>query len=391
MIKDSLYILMSNIYSKFMAYLFYYLTAIFLGTSSFGILRALLPILDTLTIFFTSGIPPSIAKFLAEDKEKDLGNYLGILFLMLFLSIFGFIVMINIKYLLGGGYLEIDNSIYLILGISIFISSIIAFCRGILQGLLRIKELSLTWLTESTLKILFLLFLISLGLLGSFLSLTLASLVTGILFFFYILRIMKFERKIRINFSIVKYAIPISLTSASYRLFGDLDNIIIMSFLGSYFSGIYGYSSLISRGVYMISSSISIPLLPKIAKSKDKNLLKKALILNTLFSSFILLPIFLFPGFFLEFFFHVKTLEGEICLKILLLSSLFMSYFNIISSYLQGVNRAKLSFYIIVLGILINTILNIILIKLYGIVGGSLATLLASLSILIIALMVVRR
>ncbi|WP_456471819.1 flippase [Methanocaldococcus sp.] len=387
MIKDSIYILLANIYSKFMAYLFYFLTAYLLGTSSFGVLRGILPILDTLTIIFSSGIPPAIAKFLAEDENKDLGNYLGILFFMLFLSLIGFIIALNIKYLLGGHYLYVNNNIYLVVGISVVVSSIIAFSRGILQGLIKIKALASTWFLESTLKILFLIILVlMIGLTGAFLSLTLASLITGVVAFLYILKIMKLNKvNLNINFDILKYSIPIALTSSSYRLFGDMDNIVIMSILGSYMNGIYGYSSLLSRGVYMVSSSISIPLLPKMSKSKDKNLLLKSLILNTLLSLPIILPLFIFPEFFLNLLFHKATEEGAICLRILLISSLLMSYFNIISSSFQALGKAKLSFYIISLGLISNLILNIFLVKAFGIVGGSLATLLASALVLAIS------
>jgi len=76
LIKDSFYMIFSNIYSKGMAYVFYFLTALILGTEGFGTLRGLLPLMDVMTIFFCSGIPPSMAKYISEYQAqiKSLAN-----------------------------------------------------------------------------------------------------------------------------------------------------------------------------------------------------------------------------------------------------------------------------------------------------------------------------
>lgn len=51
-LKDSAYMIFSNMYSKFAAYLFYFLIPFILGTEGFGIIKGLMPILDTLVIIF---------------------------------------------------------------------------------------------------------------------------------------------------------------------------------------------------------------------------------------------------------------------------------------------------------------------------------------------------
>ncbi len=381
--RESIYILISNIYAKGMAYLFYFLTSFFLKTESFGILRGLLPILDTLTIIFSSGIPVSIAKFSAEGKKVNI----SILIFMFFLSIIGVLVVLNIKYILGGHYLKLNNLFYIILGVCILFSPIVSFVRGTLQGNFRFKELALTWIVESTLKIIFLIILINIiKIFGAFLALALSSLTTGLIFFIYIRKYIDFS----FNFNYIKniffYSIPISLTSSAYRIFGDIDNIIIMSFLGPYWSGIYGYSALLSRGIIMFSTSISIPLLPKIAKNKDIRDLYKSVIFNTLLSLPVVILFILFSDFFLHLFFGVDNPDGSLSLKILSISSLFMGYFYIISSTLQGLGYANISFYIIIFGISLNILLNIILIKNFGIVGGSIATLTSAVLIVILGL-----
>ncbi|ADC69245.1 polysaccharide biosynthesis protein [Methanocaldococcus sp. FS406-22] len=405
--KDSIYILLSNIYSKGMAYLFYFITAFLLGTEAFGILKGLMPIVDTLTIFFSSGIPPAIAKFLAEEKEANINKYIPILYLMILFSIFGFILTPYVKYILGGHYLNLDNSLYLAIGFCVVASTLIAFSRGILQGLLKIKYLSLTWIVEYTVKVI-LVFILTLyfGIFGSLLSISLSYLIAGIFGVYLIYKALKgkfdFKKLIDIkditknifsnfNLDILKYSVPIALTSSSYRLFGDIDNIVIMSIMGGFWSGIYGYSSLISRGIFMFASAVSIPLLPRISKTKDLSLLKEGIIQNTIFSSIFVLGCLFFPEIPLIAFFKIANPEGILCLRILAISSLFMSYYTLISSALQGLGYAKISFYIILFGLVLNIVLNLILVNAYGIVGGSLATLITSITVFLIGVFAILR
>ncbi|MEO2117721.1 MAG: flippase [Methanocaldococcus sp.] len=404
--KDSIYILLSNLYSKGMAYLFYFITAFLLGTEAFGILKGLMPIADTLTIFFSSGIPPAIAKFLAEEKEVDINKYIPILHLMILLSIIGFILTPYIKYILGGHYLTLPNILYFAVGLCVVASTLIAFSRGILQGLLKMKYLSLTWVVEYTAKVILVFILtLYLGIFGSLLSISLSYLIGGIFGMYLIYKALKgkfdFKKLIDIkntknifskfNLEILKYSIPIALTSSSYRLFGDVDNIVIMSIMGGFWSGIYGYSSLISRGIFMFASAVSIPLLPRISKTKDLSLLKEGIIQNTIFSSIFVIGCLFFPEIPLIAFFKIANPEGILCLRILAISSLFMSYYTLISSALQGLGYAKISFYIILFGLILNIILNLILVNAYGIVGGSLATLITSIIIFIIGVFAILR
>ncbi|ACV23851.1 flippase [Methanocaldococcus fervens] len=403
--RDSIYILLSNLYSKGMAYLFYFITAFLLGTEAFGILKGLMPIADTVTIFFSSGIPPAIAKFLAEEKNENVEKYVPILHLMILLSIFGFILTPYIKYILGGHYLTLNTSLYLAIGLCILASTLIAFSRGILQGLLRIKHLSSTWIVEYTVKII-LVFILTLyfGIFGSLLSISLSYLIAGIFGVYLIHKAINgrfnvkklIDIKIKnifsdFNLKVLKYSIPIALTSSSYRLFGDVDNVIIMSIMGGFWSGIYGYSSLISRGIFMFASAVSIPLLPRISKTKDLNLLKDGIIQNTIFSSIFVLGCIFFPEIPLIAFFKIAHPEGILCLRILAISSLFMSYYTLISSALQGLGYAKISFYIILFGLILNVFLNLILVNAYGIVGGSLATLITSIIVFLIGVLAILR
>ncbi len=420
--KDSFYMIFSNIYSKGMAYLFYFIVALILGAEGFGILRGLLPILDVLVIFFCSGIPPSIAKHISEQKNINYLWTIDILKIMILMAIFSFPIVFILKYILGGGYLNIDNTIYLTLGFTLICAPIIAWSRGILQGTLKIKQLSLTWVIEYTVKIISLVILVLLfGVAGAFISIGLGYLFGGLIGCYFIktnennknnkdnennknninwsrllniknilnlFKINKNNNKNNNNIEIIKkvilYGIPIALGTASYRLLNDLDSIVIMSLLGPIDNGIYGYASLLSRVVFLFASSISIPLIPRIAKSKDISYLKKGLLLNLIIISPVLLITIIFSDSLLSFFFGINNIDSSNSLKILSISAGFMSSYTICSSSLQGLGKAKIPLYILFLGIILNLLLNYMLIPIMGIVGGAYATLISSLSIFLI-------
>ena len=402
LVKDSFYMIFSNIYSKGMAYVFYFLTALILGTEGFGTLRGLLPSMDVMTIFFCSGIPPSMAKYISEYQTENNHNewIISVLKIMLIFSVVGALITILLKYILGGGYKNIDITLYLAVGFAIICSSFISWNRGVLQGMLKIKELSKTWVIEHTFKILFVIIFASLfGVFGALLSISFAYIVGGI-FGFYLLRksfnigASSFKSSLNENKELVKkillYAIPIALGTASYRLLNDLDSIFIMSILGAYDNGIYGYASLLSRGVFLFASAISIPLIPRIAKTKDFNYFKKALLMNFLIILPVLAMAFIFSKEFLMIFFGVDDYRASICLKILSISAGFMSSYTICSSSLQGLGYARIPLYILLFGIVLNGILNYTLINNIGIIGGAYATLISSISIFLMILLFIQ-
>ncbi len=426
LLKDSLYMIFSNIYSKAMTYVFYFLNALILGTEEFGVLRGLLPLMDIMTIFFCSGIPPSIAKHVSEYKlNVDSKWIVSILKIMIIFSIIGAILTILLKYILRGGYSQIGIELYFAAGFVIVSSSFISWNRGILQGMLKIKELSKTWIVEHTFKILFLIILAKLfGVFGALLSISLSYIVGGI-FGYYLLKkyfpvpfkesffksdnLLKYitlypKNKTKINniqnndennASLTKkvplYAIPIALGTASYRLLNDLDSIFIMSMLGAYATGLYSYASLISRGVFLFASAISVPLIPRIAKTRNIEYIKKAVLMNFVLIFPIIAIIFTFSKELLRVLFNVHDGQAPTCLKILSISAGFMSSYTVCSSSLQGLGYAKIPLYILLFGILLNGFLNYVLINRYGIVGGAYATLVSSIFIFLAILTFILR
>lgn len=412
LLKDSVYMMFSNIYSKGASYIFFFLMAYILGTEGFGTLRGLLPILDSLVIFFCSGIPPAMAKFISEhknDSTHDKTSWIyGISNVMLIFSLIGGIFAIFLKYLLGGYYKDLDIGVFYIIALTLPFSAFISWNRGVLQGNLKIKELSKTWIVEHTSKIIFSIFLASfIGVMGGILSISLGYIIGGLLGFYLIIKNNLISKNKTNTFShhalnnlknfkltlknpmikkVILYSIPIALGTASYRLLSDLDSIFIMSILGPQLNGLYGYASLLSRGLFLFASSISIPLIPRIAKTKDISYFKKAMLMNLGIVTPFLFIFFIFSKELLVLFFNIDYYESSLSLKILSISAAFMGSYTICAASLQGLGYAKVPLYVISFGVVLNAILNYILVKNIGIVGGAAATLISSFFIFVITL-----
>ncbi|MCS3921793.1 O-antigen/teichoic acid export membrane protein [Methanococcus voltae PS] len=449
--KDSFYMILSNLYSKLILYLFFWLIPFIVGTEGFGIIRGLLPIADTIVIFFCSGIPPAMAKFISENKSKtqlekiqqeklnktdftnlnDANNEnnlweFDILKYMVLFSFVGALFAISLKYILGGDYSTLPDIYYYAIALSIPFSAIISWSRGILQGNLKIRQLSLTWVLEHTSKVIFLIPLaLFFGVTGALLSISVGYLLGGLLGLYIIFKyIPRYKNKkseiistsdLKLNNEISNtlvrkvmiYALPIALTATSYRLLNDLDSIFIMSMLGGYDNGLYGYASLISKLLFLFAASISTVLIPRIAKSNSENLnennskdskilkgskalnyLKKSILLNFI----ILLPLLtifvIFANDILKLSFGVSNIDVSNSLIILSFSASVMSMYTLSASSLQGIGYAKIPLYIIILGIVLNSILNLSLIPIYGIMGGAMATLISSSIISIITFII---
>ncbi|ABR53939.1 polysaccharide biosynthesis protein [Methanococcus vannielii SB] len=402
LLRDSTYMIFSNIYSKFIAYLFYFIIPFILGTEGFGIVKGLLPILDTLVIVFCSGIPPAMAKFISESGKKFNPWVFDILKTMFILSIIGGIFTVFLKYILRGNYIDLPISYFYAISIALPCSVIISWSRGILQGSLEIKNLSKTWIIENTSKIVFLIILTYFfGIFGSILSISVAFLIGGIFGLYLIsknlkdysiLKILKNKTsKNNLNENseisvkdVIYYSIPIALTTASYRLLNDLDGIFILSILGAFENGTYGYASLLSRFLFLFSSAIAVVLIPRISKSKDIGEFKKAIFLNCIIVLPAVVIMILFSENLLMFFFGISDHGANLSLKILSISALLMSMYTICASSLQGLGYAKIPVYILTFGIILNAILNYILISNLGITGGAIATLTSSFSVFLI-------
>ena len=152
-----------------------------------------------------------------------------------------------------------------------------------------------------------------------------------------------------------------------------------------YLTGIYNASLTVGRIPYYIFYALTIMLLPVISKStaeenhEQTNLVisqSLRLMIILLVPSVILMSEFSRP--IIKIFYSTKYIEAAYPMSILAYGVGFLTIFYVMSFVLNGAGKTKIPMWISIFGVIINTILNYILIKRFGIVGSAVATTITS-------------
>src|SRR5690606_1991740 len=188
--------------------------------------------------------------------------------------------------------------------------------------------------------------------------------------------------------TILKISIPICIGAITMALLNLVDSITIPTALKMHgeatedinsLYGIYGRGLALVQIVTVFASSVILPLIPSISAKLAQNdkIGSAKLIDNTFFLTYLLsvpaavglvvltLPINL--GLFTD-------LQGSTVLAIVSFSSLFTSLTVLGTGVLQGINKARLGAWIIIIGVLIKLVLNLVLVNRYGLEGAAVST-----------------
>lgn len=187
---------------------------------------------------------------------------------------------------------------------------------------------------------------------------------------------------------ILKISIPIAIGAITMALLNLIDSVTIPTALKMHgeatedinsLYGIYGRGLALVQIVTVFASSVILPLIPSISAKLTQNdkIGSTKLIDNTFFLTYLLsvpaavglvvltLPINL--GLFTD-------LQGSTVLAIVSFSSLFTSLTVLGTGVLQGINKARLGAWIIIIGVGIKLFLNLTLVNMYGLVGAAIST-----------------
>lgn len=173
-------------------------------------------------------------------------------------------------------------------------------------------------------------------------------------------------------------------------------DILVLSLVGSLaLVGVYQVAYSISFGVSIISSSLAFVMYPIYAWdfAHSKKILKQDY-LKTMFYNLILAILtyallMLFVGIIVELVYGYGFLAAVGIVKILAIATVIHALNQNNSTFLNAVRKEKLNFYFILITFVINIILDLLLIKPYGIQGVAVATVFCSSVYLIISTTVI--
>lgn len=182
---------------------------------------------------------------------------------------------------------------------------------------------------------------------------------------------------------ILKNSWPLMLAGASYFIYIRIDQVMIGSMLGNYKVGIYAASVKLVEVWYFVPAIIATALFPAIINAKKtsveiyKNRLKNFYILMTIIPIAMAIPITLLAKPIIQVIFGSGYLESIPVLRIYIWSNLGLFLTFAVGQYLMAENFVKTIFWLNLCAMVVNIVLNLIFIPIFGLIGSAWATLIS--------------
>ena len=180
---------------------------------------------------------------------------------------------------------------------------------------------------------------------------------------------------------VLDVAYSIIFTGMSILLYTQSDIWILGMFTSTENVGIYGIASKIALLVYfpmMTFASILYPLISSIYASGNRDQLRKMMSECTRWILSMAIPIILILVFegklILEYFYGSDFSAGYSVLVVLVLGQMIKAFAGLISVLLMMTGGHRVYMKVTVIGGILNIVLNVILIPLYGIIGAAIST-----------------
>lgn len=379
-----------------------YLTRIFLARAltpvEYGLIYAVLSFLGLLNIFRTLGFSDTLRKKIPEYIINK--NYVKIKSSIVFAFIINFLYMFAVFLIvfLFSGYFSsnvlgnIDGANVLII---IALSGVLTAGYGTIvaafQGLHKVKIYSSLDFLTYLFRLIFIVALISLGVMAIAYSYLITSIITLILAF--LIFNVKFSfitrAKIRINkkFSkeILYFSTPLMIGYVASSIFSNVDTVLVSIFRSLTEVGLYQVAQPLSNLLTIVAGSLTIILMPMVSELKAKNNSKMLSVILSLITKalfIIILPIAMvliaFPENVISMLFGDAYIAAALPMQILSVGAIFMSLNYILSAAIIGIGKPGLNTKISFVTMFIGLGLNLALIPLIGIAGASITFLISS-------------
>lgn len=409
--KGSFFILIGNIIFRVGGYLYRFLMASLLGPAMYGILGLTLPFQGIFQILAAGGLPPAIAKYVSQYnalEEEDMARQtvLTAIKIMIFLGLLmGFLMVFLIGPYLADVVFKNPKALLPLQAVGLItpFSVIVGAYRGAFQGVYKMEYIVATRAVEQVFMILCATGFVLIGLqatggvLGSVVGF-MASASTGVLIYRkYMGKYIKKEKsadfvftrrdEIKLAKQLIFFAIPVTITALAEMIIYSISTFIMGIFLADSLIGYYTAADPIARLPLVISLSIATTILPAASaaySTKNKEQLDRYVFKSYEYSLILTVPLCIFITVFAHpimrvvYFTNAAYASGASALGILVIGMTFYSIYGVSTGIIQGIGYPKITMYILLLGSALNVVLNWFLIQKMGIVGGAMATTIAT-------------
>ncbi|NNE28288.1 MAG: oligosaccharide flippase family protein [Saprospiraceae bacterium] len=360
------------------------------GPESYGLYFAIFNFTYLFYIINDFGLQNFNNRFIAQNRQQ-VGRMLpSILGLKFWLALVYFLVIVIAGYLIG--YFPKHWKILLILGANQTLVALMFYLRGNLSGLGLYKTDSLMSAMDRLLMIFicgwllwfapgFAPFRIEYFVLAQTVSLT----ITNIVLLFLVFPKAR-QSVLRFNWrtwpSILRSSFPFALVIILMTLYSRLDGVMIERLLpdGQYESGVYAsaYRLLDAFNMFgLLMAGLLLPMFSRLFKSNETiiPLLRQAFLITLSFSSAMVILGVVFGEEIMAWLYTDATIYWAEILKFLLPTFLFTSGIYVVGTLLTAHGDLKRLNQILLLGVLLNIVLNFALIPSQKAMGATLATL----------------
>lgn len=381
--KGSMYITASQLIFLVSSYAAQFILGAYMGPALYGTYGVIVALATTVSLFLVSGLPESVSKYISENHERGEIIKKEALMVQAVLSVF-----VAIAYFFSAGAIADifkDPSLKIYIQISAFFipaRAISAIYSGFFNGFYEFKKQATALSIFSLSRLFFTLIL------AYFFSLKGA--VIGFIsapFFSWLYSSLTFKiKKGKVTkfgvMRLIKFAGPILIFSLALTLVMSLDLFLVKAILvNDEQTGYYNAAAVISKLPYMLFGAIAIVLFPAISNSVKNNQLDKSRRLINQSMRYLL--ILLLPSIILisatsrgllSLVYTEKYIPAATALSILIIGLGFLTVFYLMSKILIASGKPVIPMVSLVGMVILDYILNIILIRGFGIAGAAAAT-----------------
>lgn len=381
--KNTIVLLISQIITSLLGFIYIIYTARYLGVEGFGTLSFALAFAGIFGIFSDLGLCSLATREISRDKSKT-GEYLGNLFLIKIILGFLTFGLIAIAVNLLDYPFQTIMVVY-ILGISVIITNFTAILNSVFQAHEKLEYQSIGQISNSIFLFVGILIAIYLGL--NILGISLAYLIASFIAFLYsiIISLKKFDSpKFEINWYLWKFmfleALPLSLAAVFSVIAFRVDTVILSILDNNTAVGLYNAAYTLMQAllfVPIVFTTSIYPVFSKLYKSSPKAL-NISYYKSFKYLSILGLPIAVGTTILAEkiilLIYGTRFFESILALQILIwtIPIIFLTY--MFKWMLVSINKQNLLLKILLICMCLNIILNLILIPYYGYIGASLVT-----------------
>ena len=416
-LKNSFILVIGNLLFRVGGYINRLLMSRMLGPEGYGLYGLTLPFQGIFQILSAGGLPPAISKYVAEYNAKDEKAltrqviYTATKFMVLMAILLSIILLFSSDFIAN----EIFHKplvVWPLRAVSLItpFSVIVGAMRGAFQGVYKNEYTVYDRMAEQLATIVFAVVFVYCGLyamgavLGGAFGFIVSAITAVLLYKKYISPMfysedsldLSLKEELELLWMLICFAVPVAITALSEMAIYDVGTLVIGVFMLSTDVGFYNAADPISRIPLVISLSISTVLLPATAEAyvlKNQKLLQEYVVdclrycILTVIPMCVIISMFSMP--IIQLLFGEVYTPGSGVLCILVIGMSFYSIYMISSSILQGTGNPKLPMYILLLGTVLNIVLNAIFVQMMGIVGAAIATTITTCILMIVIMLFV--